>query len=58
MLARAAPANKARLIARCEGAIARGIFGAPSFVLGEELCWGHDQLDEGAHVLPDLPPLG
>ncbi|MCP5364287.1 MAG: 2-hydroxychromene-2-carboxylate isomerase [Hyphomicrobiales bacterium] len=29
-----------------EGAKRRGIFGAPSFVVGEELFWGNDRLDE------------
>jgi 2-hydroxychromene-2-carboxylate isomerase len=40
------PANKARLIARSEEAIRRGIFGAPSFVIGGELFWGNDRLDQ------------
>jgi 2-hydroxychromene-2-carboxylate isomerase len=56
----AAPANKARLVARGEEAIARGIFGAPSFVIGGELFWGNDRLDQAvawALAPPDLPPL-
>ncbi len=28
-----------------EAAIARGVFGAPSYVLGEEIFWGQDRLD-------------
>jgi 2-hydroxychromene-2-carboxylate isomerase len=28
-----------------EEAIARGVFGAPSYVLGEEIFWGQDRLD-------------
>lgn len=54
------PANKARLVARGEEAIARGIFGAPSFLLGEELFWGNDRLDQAiawALAPPELPPL-
>jgi len=41
-----APENKAELRARTEGAEARGIFGAPSFFVGEELFWGDDRLEE------------
>ncbi len=37
--------NKARLKMRGEEAIRRGIFGAPSFVVGEELFWGNDRLE-------------
>ena len=56
----AAPANKARLVARGEEALARGIFGAPSFLVGDELFWGNDRLDQAiAWALdpPALPPL-
>jgi 2-hydroxychromene-2-carboxylate isomerase len=52
--------NKARLKARGEEAIQRGIFGAPSFVIGEELFWGNDRLDVAlAWALSPrhLPPL-
>lgn len=38
-------ANKDRLKAQTEEAIAKGIFGAPSFVVGGELFWGNDRLD-------------
>jgi len=34
------------LKARTEEARARGIFGAPSFIVGEELFWGNDRLKE------------
>jgi 2-hydroxychromene-2-carboxylate isomerase len=37
--------NKARLKAQTDEAIARGLFGAPSFTVGEELFWGNDRLD-------------
>lgn len=40
-----APANKLRLRANTEEALARGIFGAPSFFVGDELFWGNDRLD-------------
>ena len=40
------PQNKERLKKQTEEAIARGIFGAPSFTMGEELFWGNDRLEE------------
>ncbi len=36
---------KARLRASTDEAIAKGIFGAPSFVAGGELYWGNDRLE-------------
>jgi len=39
------PAVKARLRANTDWAIARGIFGVPTFVIGEEFFWGHDAID-------------
>ena len=39
------PANKLRLRARTEEAQARGIFGAPSFFVGDEMFWGNDRLE-------------
>jgi len=38
------PETKAALRARGEDVAARGIFGAPSFSVGDELFWGHDRL--------------
>ncbi|MCP4004962.1 MAG: 2-hydroxychromene-2-carboxylate isomerase [bacterium] len=38
--------NKRALREQTERAEALGIFGAPSFVVGEELFWGSDRLDE------------
>lgn len=38
--------NKAKLKEQTDEAIARGIFGAPSFTVGEELFWGNDRLEE------------
>jgi len=40
------PENKAQLKAQTEEAIARGVFGSPSFTVGDELFWGNDRLDE------------
>jgi len=62
VLARASsPANKQRLVRRGDEAIACGIFGAPSFVVGRELFWGNDRLDQAvAWALGprSFPPLG
>lgn len=38
--------NKGRLRRATEDAIGRGIFGAPSFVAGDELFWGNDRLED------------
>jgi 2-hydroxychromene-2-carboxylate isomerase len=38
--------NKAKLKAQTDEAVARGIFGAPSFTIGDELFWGGDRLDD------------
>lgn len=38
--------TKDRLRRQTEEAQARGIFGAPSFLVGEELFWGGDRLDQ------------
>lgn len=48
-------AAKARLRANTDEAIERGIFGAPSFTVGDELFWGNDRLEaalEWAHRKP------
>lgn len=39
------PQNKERLKAQTGQAIARGVFGAPSFLVGDELFWGNDRLE-------------
>lgn len=42
---------KAELRKNTEEAIARGIFGAPSFTVGDELFWGNDRLESAlAHA--------
>ena len=41
-----ADSNKARLKAQTERAIQLGLFGAPSFTVGEELFWGNDRLEQ------------
>lgn len=40
------PTTKAALRAATEEAIARGIFGSPSFTVGDELFWGDDRLED------------
>jgi 2-hydroxychromene-2-carboxylate isomerase len=61
VLAQAATAsNKERLIRLGDEAMARGIFGAPSFLIGGEVFWGNDRLDQAVAwaVSPlDLPRL-
>jgi 2-hydroxychromene-2-carboxylate isomerase len=46
-LLEAADAKPARdeLAALTEGAVARGVFGAPTFFVGDEMFWGKDRLD-------------
>lgn len=38
--------TKDRLRQRSEEAVARGIFGAPAFLIGSELYWGNDRLED------------
>lgn len=40
------PENKEALKAQTPRAIERGIFGSPSFVVGGELFWGDDRLED------------
>ncbi len=40
------PEIKSALRANTDDAIARGVFGAPSFTVGEELFWGDDRLED------------
>ena len=45
------PEVKARLAATTEEAVARGVFGAPTFFVGEEMFFGQDRLDFVAQAL-------
>jgi 2-hydroxychromene-2-carboxylate isomerase len=36
---------KARLIAHTEAAVTRGVFGAPTFFVGDQMHFGQDRLD-------------
>jgi 2-hydroxychromene-2-carboxylate isomerase len=44
---------KAKLKANTEAAIARGVFGVPSFFIGETLFWGQDSLEMMLDYLKD-----
>jgi 2-hydroxychromene-2-carboxylate isomerase len=46
LAAASSPEIKQVLRAQNEGAVARGLFGAPSFTVGDELFWGNDRLEE------------
>lgn len=50
------PDSKARLRERTEAASRRGIFGAPSFVVGDELFWGNDRLEQALSWALDPAP--
>ncbi|MFC5512765.1 2-hydroxychromene-2-carboxylate isomerase [Massilia jejuensis] len=50
-----APNNKLRLRTNTESASARGIFGAPTFFVGNEMFWGNDRLED-AIALAAAPP--
>jgi 2-hydroxychromene-2-carboxylate isomerase len=41
-----APENKARLREQNQRAVSRGIFGAPTFIAGDEMFWGSDRLED------------
>jgi len=49
----ATPAIKQRLRENTEWAAARGIFGVPTLVVGEEFFWGHDAVDMALEYLDD-----
>ena len=39
------PEVRQELIAETDAALARGVFGAPTFVVGDEIFWGKDRMD-------------
>jgi 2-hydroxychromene-2-carboxylate isomerase len=45
------PAVKEQLKQNTEEAVARGVFGAPTFFVGDEMFWGQDRLDFVAEAL-------
>jgi 2-hydroxychromene-2-carboxylate isomerase len=46
LAAAGSPETKQALRTQNEEAVARGLFGAPSFTVGDELFWGNDRLEE------------
>jgi 2-hydroxychromene-2-carboxylate isomerase len=44
----AAPETKGALRVATEQALARGVFGVPTFAVGEQLLWGDDRLEQAA----------
>ena len=47
------PGIKARLVANTEAAVARGVFGIPTFFVGDEMFFGKDRLDQVEEALRD-----
>ena len=45
------PEVKQALIKNTEEAVARGVFGAPTFFVGDEMFWGQDRMDAVAEAL-------
>ena len=45
------PANKDSVKATTEEAVERGVFGAPTFFVGDEMFFGHDRLDYAERAL-------
>ena len=45
------PEIKAKLVANTEAAVARGVFGIPTFFVGDEMFFGKDRLDQVAEAL-------
>jgi 2-hydroxychromene-2-carboxylate isomerase len=45
------PEVKQALIKSTDEAIARGVFGAPTFFVGDEMFWGQDRMDAVAEAL-------
>ena len=44
------PDNKAKLVANTEAAVAHGVFGIPSFLVGQELYFGKDRLRDAVEA--------
>ena len=49
------PAVKAELVANTEAAVARGVFGIPSFFVGDEMFFGKDRLGQVEEELGKVP---
>ena len=53
----ATPAIKEALQHETQEAIARGVFGVPTMMVGEQLFWGNDQFEHIVLCLEDQDPL-
>lgn len=51
------PAVKQALVDATQTAIARGVFGVPTFGVGDELVWGQDRLVDAVRVLDGRDPV-
>jgi 2-hydroxychromene-2-carboxylate isomerase len=51
-------ANKLRLREQTETAVAKGIFGAPTFFVGDEMFWGNDRLDDALAYCDSIATRG
>jgi 2-hydroxychromene-2-carboxylate isomerase len=51
-------ANKLRLREQTAAAAARGIFGAPTFFVGDEMFWGNDRLEDALDYCASLAASG
>ena len=49
------PEVKAELVANTEAAVARGVFGVPTFFVGEEMYFGKDRLGQVEEELARSP---
>jgi 2-hydroxychromene-2-carboxylate isomerase len=56
LLRAGSPETKERLRLQTDEAIAAGIFGAPSFRVGDELFWGNDRLEDALAWARSLAP--
>lgn len=52
------PENRPRLRANTEEAMARGVFGAPTIFVGEEMFWGSDRVDQALAWARRRAPAG
>lgn len=51
------PEIKAALVAETQQAIARGVFGVPSYVVRDEVLWGQDRLSDILPILEGRDPV-
>ncbi|MCG8412777.1 MAG: DsbA family protein, partial [Pseudomonadales bacterium] len=51
------PVIKDKLREETENAVAAGVFGVPTVIVGDQLFWGNDQFDHIRLLLDDNDPL-